>query len=118
MVGMGTGFPEVTPTTRPLSQPFSRLNPSHSRSSSFTRDSSSLLLFSIACSRSFFLARNRADAAVFLRRLSSDALRLAALLLGDSSVPSAGGPPGRTDVADGGEPALLLGAVVTEEDAE
>src|SRR5712671_2742148 len=64
----------VTPTTRPFNQPFSLLRPSHSRSSSVTRISSSLDFFSNAASRSFFFSRKRADAAVFRRRLSSAAV--------------------------------------------
>jgi hypothetical protein len=66
-------MPPVTPTTSPLSHPFSLRRPSHSRSSSPTRLSSSLARISRACSRSFFLRRNRALAAVFRRLLSSDA---------------------------------------------
>src|SRR5712671_6687753 len=64
----------VTPTTRPFNQPFSLLRPSHSRSSSVTRISSSLDFFSNVASRSFFFSRKRADAAVFRRRLSSAAV--------------------------------------------
>jgi hypothetical protein len=64
----------VTPTTKPFSHPFSRRSASHSRSSSPTRVSISFARFSSACSRSFFFARKRADAAVFLRRLSSAAV--------------------------------------------
>lgn len=114
IVGMGTGLPEVTPTTRPFNQPFSRLRPSHSRSNSFTRDSSSLLLFSMACSRSFFLARKRAEAAVFLRRLSSVVLRMAAFA--GSSTPSEVERPRKVVEGEPGPP--LKAEAVTEEGLE
>lgn len=64
----------VTPTTSPFNHPFSLLNASHSFSSSLTLTSSSFAFFSSAASLSFFFNRKRADAAVFLRLLSSAAV--------------------------------------------
>jgi hypothetical protein len=65
----------VTPTTKPFNQPFSLRNASHSLSRSTTLLSRSLAFVSNAASLSFFFNLNRALAAVFLRRLSSEADR-------------------------------------------